>query len=69
MTRVDSSIDPHDDRLLRLWANCIKQAIKDYRAPPSQAKVAQEHRRTAEAFLRRLGYLHEDGSIGPPLDT
>ncbi len=67
MTRVDSSIDPHDDRLLRLWANCIKQAISDYQAPPRKTKVSKRHRRTAEQFLRRHGYLREDGSIGRPL--
>ena len=57
-----------DNRLMLLWAGCIRQAISDYQALPHKRKVSQKHRRSAEAFLSRLGYLREDGSIGPPLD-
>ncbi len=65
MTRVDSLLG--DDRPLKLWAACIRQAIKDFEAHKNKTKVSRAHRRTAEAFLRRHGYLRPDGSIGPPL--
>ncbi len=58
-----------DDRLLLLWAGVIKQAIRDLQAPPTDRKVTRQHRRTAEALLRRHGYLREDGSVGRPLDN
>ncbi len=67
MMPLESFLAPGDDRLLKVWANCIKQAIADYEAPPSKAKVTKKHRRTAEAFLRKHGFIREDGSIGPPL--
>ena len=57
-----------DDRLLLLWAGVIKQAIRDLQAPPTDRKVTRQHRRTAEAFLRKHGFIREDGSIGRPLD-
>ncbi len=67
MMPLESLLAPGDDRLLKLWAGCIKQAIADYEAPPHKRKVSQKHRRTAEVFLRRHGYLRPDGSIGPPV--
>ena len=69
MMPLESLLAPGDDRLLKLWANCIRQAIKDYQAPKTDRKVSKQHRRTAEALLRRHGYLREDGSLGRPLDT
>ncbi len=67
MMTLDRLLAPGDDRLLRLWANCIKQAIKDYEARPRDRNVPNKHRRTAEAFLRKHGFIRPDGSIGPPL--
>ena len=67
MTRVDSLLAPGDDRLLQLWAGVIRQAIKDFEAPPTDRTVTSRHRRTAEALLRKHGYLREDGSVGPPV--
>ena len=67
MMPLDSLPAPGDERLLKLWAGCIKQAIADYKAPPHKTKVSKQHRRTAEVFLRKHGYLREDGSIGRPL--
>ncbi len=69
MMPLESFLAPGDDRLLKLWAGCIKQAIKDYEAHKNKTKVSKQHRRTAEAFLRKHGFIRPDGSIGPPLDT
>ena len=68
MTRVDSLLDPGDDRLLKLWAGVIRQAIKDVQAHKNKTKVSKQHRRTAEVFLRKHGFIRPDGSIGRPLD-
>ncbi len=67
MTPLESLLTPGDDRLSQLWAACIRQAIKDYQAPKTDRKVSKQHRRTAEALLRKHGYLRPDGSIGPPV--
>ena len=67
MMPLDSLLARGDDRLLKLWAGCIRQAISDYQAPPHKRKVSKRDRRTAEAVLRKHGYLREDGSIGRPL--
>ncbi len=67
MTHLDSLLAPGDDRLLQLWAACIRQAIRDHEAPVTDRKVTSTHRRTAEAHLRKHGYLRPDGSIGRPL--
>jgi hypothetical protein len=56
-----------DDRLLQLWAGVIRQAIRDVQAPPTDRKVSKKDRRTAEQFLRRHGFLRQDGTIGRPL--
>ncbi len=68
MMPLSSFLAPGDDRLLRLWAGCIKQAIKDYQAPKTDRKVSKQHRRTAEALLRKHGFIRPDGSIGRPLE-
>ncbi len=67
MMPLDSLLAPGDDRLLQLWAACIRQAIKDYQAPADDRRVSNKDRRTAAALLRKHGYLREDGSIGPPV--
>ncbi len=67
MMPLDKILGAGDDRLLKLWGGVIRQAIRDVQAPPTDRKVSQRHRRTAEAFLRKHGYLRPDGSIGPPL--
>ena len=66
MTPLESLLG--DDRLLLLWAGVIRQAIKDFAAPPTDRRVTRRHRRTAEVFLRRHGFIREDGSLGRPLD-
>ncbi len=68
MMPLDSLLAPGDDRLLQLWAACIRQAIKDYQAPKTDRKVTSRHRRTAEALLRKHGFLRPDGTVGVPDD-
>ncbi len=58
---------PLDDRFVKLLAGIVKQAIADYTAPLHKRKVSQKHRRSAEAFFRRLGFIRPDGSLGRPL--
>ena len=60
-------IDPADDRLLNIWAGVCRQAIRDFTAPPTDRKVKPEHRQSAQAFLRKHGFLRSDGSLGRPL--
>ena len=52
MIPLERFLSPGDDRLLKLWAGCIKQAIKDYEAPPRKTKVSKLHRRTARLGRR-----------------
>ncbi len=61
-----TKFDP--DAWIRFVAGVVKWAIKDYTAPATDRNVTPKQRREAEQFLRRHGYLREDGSIGPPLD-
>ncbi len=60
-----TKFDP--DAWIRFVAACVRAAIRDYEAAPSNKDVTPKHRRTAEAFLRKHGFIREDGSIGPPL--
>ena len=67
MMPLESFLAPGDDRLLKLWAGCIKQAIKDYKSPANDRRVTKRGRRTAEVFLRKHGFIRPDGSLGRPL--
>ena len=58
MTHVDSSIDPADDRLLRLLAGVCRQAIADWQRGYHSPRHAD-----AGDWLRKVGLLREDGTL------
>ncbi len=58
MTPLDSSIDPHDDRLLKLFAGVCRQAIQDWQRGYHSPRHAD-----AGDWLRKVGLLREDGTL------
>ena len=62
-----TKFDP--DAWIRFVARVVKLAIKDYKSPATDRNVTPKQRREAEQFLRKHGFLREDGSLGWPLDT
>ena len=57
------------DAWISFVAAVVRRALGDHRAAPTNGDVTKQHRETAEQFLKRHGFLREDGSLGPPLDT